>query len=196
MNVSAAIRAHLSEHGPSPVAEIAKGLGVNNTKVSMSLSIMRRAGIVSMTGTRKPYVYALLREVPPPISREEAIRRAKERERNRVRAKRRWKGRRPWAEYIAERRAEALRKAAERAAAKTLSTPRASATRSAKVQPSARRPFDQLITPRSPSVIEVSPAKPVLMSSQEWEAKGGKVERLPSNWQQPVGLRSPQLPFF
>lgn len=50
-----------------------------------------------------------------------------------------------------------------------------------------KRPFDQEIVKRAPSVIEVTPPKPVLMSSQEWERMGGKVQRLESNWQKPIG---------
>lgn len=193
MSMSARIRGHIAEHGPSTVAEIAAALGVPGKVVSMSLSIQRRDGIVSKNGTGKPYVYALLREVAPPISKEEAVRRRKERERNRVRANRQRAGRKPWAEYIALRREEACRRAAERAEAPKVSTPRESA---AKVQPSVRKAFDTPIAPRARSVIEVPVVKPVLMTSTEWEANGGKVQRLESNWQKPVGLRSPQLPFF
>lgn len=69
------------------------------------------------------------------------------------------------------RRARAKKRAA-REAAKPVKKP-------VKFQPSVRKAFDTPIAPRALSVIEMPVAKPVLMTSQEWEAKGGKVERLP-----------------
>lgn len=68
--------------------------------------------------------------------------------------------------------------------------------RAEKAAQRAKRPFDQPIQPRTLQPTESAPAKPVLMSSQEWEAKGGKVQRLESNWQKPSGRISFPVSFF
>lgn len=176
MSLAKRIRGHIQKHGPSTPAQITIGLDMDSSlKVSWSLGVMFRSGILNRSGSGHNFTYWIDREVKEQVA----------------------KPKRTWAEYQAElqaRKADIIareeKERVARAKAKEVKP------KPVKVQPSVRKAFDTPIAPRARSVIEMTVAKPVLMSSQEWEAKGGKVERIPSNWQQPVGLRSPQLPFF
>lgn len=176
MSLAKRIRGHIEKHGPSTPAQITIGLDMDSSlKVSWSLGVMFRSGILNRSGSGHNFTYWIDREVKEQVAQPK----------------------RSWAEYQAELQA---RKAArlEMEAREREARAKAKAVREkpAKFQPSVRKAFDTPIAPRARTVIEMPVAKPKLMTSQEWEAKGGKVERLETNWQKPVGLRSPQLPFF
>lgn len=171
------IRGHIQKHGPSSPSQIAIGLDLDSSlKVSWSLNVMLRNGIVTRTGSGHRFTYSLAREVyEQPAAAPK----------------------RTWAEYQAElqaKKAARLAREAQDRAARIKATE--AKPKPVKVQPSARRPFDTPLEPRRASVIEMPVAKPVLMSSQEWEKAGGKVERLESNWQTPIHPRRPNVPML
>ena len=102
----------------------------------------------------------------------------------RWRQKRREESRRSRAKKAAKRDSERIRAMAERVA-------KDNAAKRAK-----RRPFDQAIQPRTLQATEAAPAKPVLMSSDEWIAQGNRVEVLPVNWQTPIMPRRPAMSLY
>lgn len=176
MSLAKRIRGHIEKHGPSTPAQITIGLDMDSSlKVSWSLGVMFRSGILNRSGSGNTFTYCIDRQVKEQVA----------------------KPKRTWAEYQAELQA---RKAARLARESQDRVARAKAKevkpKPVKVQPNVRKAFDTPIAPRARSVIEVPVSKPVLMSSFEWEQAGGKVERLPSNWQQPIGRRVGALPLY
>jgi len=162
MSLAARIRAQL-ENGPQTSRQIADAIGTTSNKVSMAINCMARDGMIA-TDDNWPRVHTLLRNARTVASPEERAARIKEGHARRNLKRRRARGVLPREEYLARRKAQAeerIRKAQERHAA-------------------AGR-INIAITPKAPSVVELAPSKPVLMTSQEWEAMGGEVQRLPSN---------------
>lgn len=170
------IRGHIEKNGPSTPAQITIGLDLDSSlKVSWSLGVMFRSGILNRSGSGNTFTYWIDRQVKEQVA----------------------KPKRTWAEYQAELQA---RKAARLARESQERVARAKAKevkpKPVKVQPNVRKAFDTPIPPRARSVIEVQVAKPVLMTSQEWEAKGGKVEVLKTQWQSPSSLRRVHIPLY
>ena len=157
--VTARIRAFLQEGHTGTPTLIADALGMDRHKTAQALSLMFRQGFA----TRTNGVYGMGNLPTQKLPEEELKQRARERRMRRYYAK--------GGRTMAQRRAD---EAEAREARKLAPKP-------AKVQPSVQKArFDVPITPRSPSVIEVAPDKPRLMSSDEWIALGGKVQVLPS----------------
>ena len=182
------IRQHIADHGGSTTQQILEATQLHSTQCKRALWDMKRAGIVILTGT----TYTLGRP-PAPRERWDC---QKERSRKTSEARRRRKGQKTKAEYLAEMAARTQESDARRIRAMAERVAKANAAKRAVAVRLGRRPFDQAIQPRTLQPTEAAPAKPVLMSSQEWERMGGKVQRLESNWQKPSGLRSPFLPFY
>lgn len=170
---TARIRAFLQEGNTGTPTLIADALGMDRHKTAQALSLMFRQGFA----TRTNGVYGMGNLPTQKLPEEELKQRARERRMRRYYAK--------GGRTMAQRRSdEAAAREARKLAPKV--------TRPAKVQPTVqKRRFDTPIEPRKPSVIEVAPAKPRLMSSDEWIARGGKVQVLPSQLGQAyAGLNS------
>lgn len=203
MSLAARIRNHL-EHGPQTSRQIADALGTTANRISMAINCMARDGMVSTDETVWPRVHTLLRHPKPVFSKEE--RRAREKERQRLKgiAARRAQGVLPRDEFNAKRKAQAeelarIRKITAKVAAENRKQAKAAekAAQKAQERHKAAGRINVTLTPKAPSVIEMAPPKPVLMSSEEWEAMGGKVERLPSQLGQAyAGLRGAALPLY
>lgn len=186
MSLAARIRAHL-EHGPQTSRQIADALGTTANRISMAINCMARDGMVRTDETVWPRVHTLLRHPKPVFSKEERREREKERQRLNGIAARRAQGVLPREEFNAKRKAQAeelakIRKLAAKVAAENRKAAKAAekAAQKAQERHKAAGRINVAITPKAPSVIELAPPKPVLMSSTEWEAMGGKIERLPS----------------
>lgn len=187
MSLAARIRAHL-ESGPQTSRQIADALGTTANRISMAINCMARDGMVSTDETVWPRVHTLLRHPKPVFSKEE--RRAREKERQRLKgiAARRAQGILPREEFNARRKAQAeelarIRKITAKVAAENRKAAKAAekAAQKAQERHKAAGRINVAITPKAPSVIELAPPKPVLMSSEEWLAQGGQIEVLPSN---------------
>lgn len=206
MSLAARIRAHL-EHGPQTSRQIADALGTTANRISMAINCMARDGMVH-TDNNWPRVHTLLRHPKPVFSKEERREREKERQRLKGIAARRAQGILPREEFNAKRKAQAeelakIRKLAAKVAAENRKAAKAAekaaekAAQKAQERHKAAGRINVAITPKAPSVIELAPPKPVLMSSEEWEAMGGKVERLPSQLGQAyAGLRGAALQLY
>lgn len=186
MSLAARIRNHL-EHGPQTSRQIADALGTTANRISMAINCMARDGMVH-TDNNWPRVHTLLRHPKPVFSKEE--RRAREKERQRLKgiAARRAQGVLPREEFNAKRKAQAeelakIRKLAAKVAAENRKAAKAAekAAQKAQERHKAAGRINVAISPKAPSVIELAPPKPVLMSSEEWLAQGGQIEVLPSN---------------
>lgn len=183
MSLAARIRAHL-EHGPQTSRQIADALGTTANRISMAINCMARDGMVH-TDNNWPRVHTLLRHPKPVFSKEE--RRAREKERQRLKgiAARRAAGILPREEFNAKRKAQAeelakIRKLTAKVAAENRKAAKAAekAAQKAQERHKAAGRINVAITPKAPSVIELAPPKPVLMTSEEWLAQGGKIEVL------------------
>ncbi len=202
MSLAARIRNHL-EHGPQTSRQIADALGTTANRISMAINCMARDGMVH-TDNNWPRVHTLLRHPKPVFSKEERREREKERQRLKGIAARRAQGILPREEFNAKRKAQAeelakIRKLTAKVAAENRKAAKAAekAAQKAQERHKAAGRINVAITPKAPSVIEMAPPKPVLMSSEEWEAMGGKVERLPSQLGQAyAGLRDAALSLY
>ena len=182
MSLAARIRAQL-ENGPQTSRQIADAIGTTSNKVSMSINCMARDGMIA-TDDNWPRVHTLLRNARTVASPEERAARIKEGHARRNLKRRRARGVLPREEYIAKRKAQAEELAKiRRMTAKIAAENRKAEERGRKAQErhAAAGRINIAITPKAPSVVELAPSKPVLMTSQEWEAMGGEVQRLPSN---------------
>lgn len=164
-----------TQDGPRTPEQIRTATGGDRTVFNRSIWDMRKAGILEKVGD----AYKLGR---PPVQRRQW---ASKEERQKVHQmeRRRRAGQRPKAQYLAELRAETEAKRLQAMVAKIAADNERARERIRKAQErhKAAGRVNVAITPKTPSVIELAPPKPVLMSSQEWEAMGGQVERLPSN---------------
>lgn len=191
MSIADNVRGILAQR-PLTKAEVVAILGITNPQARSCLNELCKAGMVVRSGD----VYALGRAkvARSPATREKALARY---ERNR-----RAKGQRPRAEYLAElaatreaRRVAVLARRAERelvkrAAAAAERPVRVKAPKPPKRQPTYYGPKASKSRPanQQPSVYRVLPSLPEveqvrLMTSDEWLALGGKIERIPAHWE-------------
>lgn len=181
-----------TQDGPRTSEEIRTATGCDRTASNRSIWDMRKVGILEKVGN----AYKLGR---PPVERRQWASK-QERQAAHQMERRRRKGQRPKEQYLADIRAKAEEIARIRQmAAKVAKENREAKKRAQKAQErhAAAGRINVTITPKAPSVIELAQPKPVLMSSQEWEALGGKVERLPSQLGQAyTGLRDAALSIY
>lgn len=192
MSVARLIREWLAtQDGPRTPEQIRTATGGDRTVFNRSIWDMRKAGILEKVGDG----YKLGR---PPVQRRQW---ASKEERQKVHQmeRRRRSGQRPKAQYLAELRAETEAKRLQAMVAKIAADNAKARERARKAQErhKAAGRVNVTIEPRKASVIELAPPKPVLMTSAEWEAMGGQVERLPSQLGQAyAGLRGAALPLY
>lgn len=159
-NLSARIRAVVSKLGECTASQIRELLDPGDrAQLSKRLSHLCRDGHLTRTGERRAYVYKPGRAPAPygGTAAERAARRDRRRQVENERAR---------AKYAKGRGGKVRARAAQE--------PRPIA----RPKPTSRQQF--VIHPSvAPLFSAPKPAKPRLMTSQEWEAQGGKVERLP-----------------
>lgn len=173
-------------------AQIAAGIGQSDDNIHVHYSVgqMYRDGILDRIGEARRYRYFLVRIPPPKFTAEEAKRRKAERQRNRNSARK--KGVRPLAEWTAIRQ----QRKAERLAAKTAEREaRFARTQEQRREPRERAESDRIARlqrpkPRLRPALKLAPDVPKpapvavrpLETVEEFEARGGRVQRLPSVW--------------
>jgi hypothetical protein len=164
-----------TQDGPRTPEQIRTATGGDRTVFNRSIWDMRKAGILEKVGDG----YKLGR--PPVVRRQWANR--EERQRVHQMERRRRAGQRPKAQYLAELRAETEAKRLQAMVAKIAADNAKARERARKAQErhKAAGRINVAITPKAPSVIELSPPKLVLMTSEEWLAQGWRIEVLPSN---------------
>lgn len=158
MSRAARIRAWLAEQSePRGTAAVARALGLTSEQASMTLAVMYRDGLVTRTGTRKPYAFAPGRPATPRAGHEVPRVRASRAEARA--ALRRARGVPTRAEYLAQL-------AARPPAPRARTTPRPTAPRPVRAVP---------LRPLPPP----KPAQPPLPSVAAWLEAGGQIEQLP-----------------
>ena len=190
MSLASKIRTQL-ELGPQTSRQIADALGTTANRISMAINTMARDGMVSTDETVWPRVHTLLRHPKPVFSPEERKAREKERQRLKGIAARRAQGILSREEFNARRREQAeelarIRQITAKVAAENRKAAKAAekAARKAQERHKAAGRINVAITPKAPSVIELAPPKPSLPTVEEFLARGGRIEVLPSNLMQ------------
>jgi hypothetical protein len=164
-----------TQDGPRTPEQIRTATGGDRTVFNRSIWDMRKAGILEKVGD----AYKLGR---PPVQRRQW---ASKEERQRVHQmeRRRRAGQRPKAQYLAELSAETEARRLQAMVAKIAADNERARERIRKAQErhKAAGRINVAITPKAPSVIELSPPKPALPCTEAWIAAGNRVEVLPSN---------------
>lgn len=201
----ARIRAWLAtQDGPRVVAEVAAGIGETKYKAAVALGDMRRAGHVATEGPRGAMRYSL--PTGPVVMTSDQ----QEKRRKRQEAKTAWdrnrKGAMTLAEYNAKRATEkAERKAAKKAeqerariqrearwaamreasAAKRAAKPVKESKPARKSRPKATPKVRQPVRPVAPVIgtLTAAPKQAPAMTSADFLAMGGQIERLPAVWE-------------
>lgn len=182
MSIACRIRDYIAQKGrPCSVAECAQGLDLDPRMVGWTIGRMHRDGILKRDGVFRSYLYTVAREVPPPMTKEQA--RARKAERERIRQQTRQRGRQSRAQYLAElavkREArEAAHKVArearqsarlERAAVKPVKADRKPQKASRPVAP----PVHVAVAPQ-PAAPHTLPKQPRIETVEEWMQRTGK----------------------
>lgn len=176
MSVAKQIREWLAtQDGPRTPEQIRTATGGDRTVFNRSIWDMRKAGILEKVGD----AYKLGRS---PVQRRQWASR-EERQKVHQMERRRRAGQRPKAQYLAELRAETEAKKLKALVAKIAADNEKARERARKAQErhKAAGRINVAITPKAPSVIELAPPKPSLPTVEEFLARGGQIEVLPSN---------------
>ena len=176
MSVAKQIREWLAtQDGPRTPEQIRTATGGDRTVFNRSIWDMRKAGILEKVGD----AYKLGR---PPVQRRQWASR-EERQKVHQMERRRRAGQRPKAQYLAELRAETEAKKLKALVAKIAADNEKARERARKAQErhKAAGRTNVTIEPRKASVIELAPPKPSLPTVEEFLARGGQIEVLPSN---------------